>query len=275
MIYRKRFNLPNNFLIPLAQKAIEIYKEGYPEIKSREAEILIVVKKEEEKFEEALASGLSEAIAVISKGNVSGEDAFRLYQSDGFPLELIEEEAKKANREVDKKGFYEHQKKHQEISRAGAEGKFGGVGKEASYQSTKFHTATHLLHAALRRVLGNNVKQMGSDITPERLRFDFSHPNKMTKEEVEKVEEIVNQIIKDDLEIEKEEVKYEKAIESGALAFFKEKYPEKVSVYSMGSFSKEICAGPHVKKTSELGAFKITKEESSSAGVRRIRATLS
>ena len=275
IIYRKRFDLPNNFLVPLAKKVIEIYEKVYPEIKSKETDILVVIQKEEEKFEEALTSGLNEATLVISKGDVGGEDAFRLYQSYGFPLELIEEEAKKSGRKVDRQGFYECQKKHQEISRAGSEGKFGGVGKEANYQSAKLHTATHLLHAALRKVLGDHVKQMGSDITPERLRFDFSHPLKMTKEEIEKVEELVNQEIKEDLEVEKREMKYEEAIESGALAFFKEKYPEKVSVYSAGNFSKEICAGPHVKRTSELGTFKITKEESSSAGVRRIRATLS
>lgn len=259
----------------LARKVVEIYQEPYPELKSKEEDILTVINKEEEKFEEALASGLSEALAIISKGDVNGEDAFRLYQSYGFPLELIEEEAKKSGRKVDKEGFYEHQKKHQEISRAGFEGKFGGVGKEANYQSARLHTATHLLHAALRKVLGESVKQMGSDINPERLRFDFLHPAKMTKDEIEKVEEIINQKIKDDLEVKREEVKYEDAVSSGALAFFKEKYPEKVSVYSIGNFSKEICAGPHVQKTSELGIFKILKEESSSAGVRRIRATLS
>ena len=275
IIYRKKFSLPDNFLIPLAQKVVEIYREAYPEIKSKETDILVVIQKEEEKFEEALASGLSEATAIISKGDVSGEDAFRLYQSYGFPLELIEEEAKKINRKVDRQSFYDHQKKHQEISRAGAEGKFGGVGKEANYQSAKFHTATHLLHAALRKALGESVKQMGSDINQERLRFDFSYPAKMTKEDIEKVEDMVNKIIDDDLEVKKEEMRYEEAIASGALAFFKEKYPEKVNVYSIGDFSKEICAGPHVKRTSELGTFKITKEESSSAGVRRIRATLS
>ena len=173
-------------------------------------------------------------------------------------------------------------------------GQFGGVGKEATLEAAKLHTATHLLHQALREVLGENVKQMGSDITPQRLRFDFSHSSKMSEEEIKKVEEIVNQKIKQDLEVKKEEMPYKEAIKSGALAFFKEKYPEKVTVYTIGVFSKEICAGPHVKRTSELGKpraifqrdasgrrvaqkvvrgkFKITKEESSGAGVRRIRA---
>jgi len=273
--YGKKFGFSDNFLIPLAKKVVEIYKDIYPEIKSKETDILTVIQKEEEKFEEALGIGLTETTTIVSKGNVSGEEAFHLYQSYGFPLELIEEEAKKMGRKVDKKGFEEALKKHQEISRAGAEKKFGGVGENANYESVKLHTATHLLHNALRKVLGEHVKQMGSDITSQRLRFDFSHIQKMTNEEIREVEELVNQKIKEDLEVKKEEMNFEEAIKSRALAFFKEKYPEKVSVYSIGDFSKEICAGPHVKRTSELGTFKITKEESSSAGVRRIRAVLS
>jgi len=273
--YKKHFNLPNNFLISLAKKVVEIYKDVYPEIKSKETDILTVIQNEEEKFEEALGMGLTATTSLVIKGNVSGEDAFHLYQSYGFPLELIEEEAEKMGRKVDKKGFEEALKKHQEISRAGAEKKFGGVGENVNYESAKLHTATHLLHNALRRILGEHVKQMGSDITSQRLRFDFSHTQKMTNEEIREVEELVNQKIKDDLEVKKEEMNYEEAIKLGTLAFFKEKYPEKVSVYSIGDFSKEICAGPHIKKTSELGTFKIIKEESSSAGVRRIRAVLS
>ena len=273
--YKKHFNLPNNFLISLAKKVVEIYKDVYPEIKSKETDTLTVIQNEEEKFEEALGMGLIATTSLVIKGNVSGEDAFHLYQSYGFPLELIEEEAEKMGRKVDKKGFEEALKKHQEISRAGAEKKFGGVGENVNYESAKLHTATHLLHNALRRILGEHVKQMGSDITSQRLRFEFSHTQKMTNEEIREVEELVNQKIKEDLEVKKEEMNYEEAIKSGALAFFKEKYPEKVSVYSIGDFSKEICAGPHIKKTSELGTFKIVKEESSSAGVRRIRAVLS
>jgi alanyl-tRNA synthetase len=166
------------------------------------------------------------------------------------------------------------QKRHQEISRRGAEKKFGGIGKEADYQAVKLHTATHLLHQDLREVLGPHVKQMGSDITTERLRFDFSHPQKLTPEEIKKVEDLVNAKIKEDLEVIKEEMSYKEAIEKGALAFFKDKYPERVTVYSIGNFSKEICAGPHVHRTSELGHFKIIKEESSAAGIRRIKAIL-
>jgi len=272
--FGKLLNLPKNFLIPLAQKVIEIYKDIYPEVKSKEADILTVIQKEEEKFEKTLNLGLKQFEKISARGDISGEEAFHLFDTYGFPLELTEELAKEKGLKVDIKGFEESFKKHREISRAGVEKKFGGVGKEAPYESAKLHTATHLLHAALREILGTQVKQMGSDITPQRLRFDFSHPQKMTEEELKKVEAIINQKIKEDLEVKKTEMPYQEAIKSGALAFFKEKYPEVVTVYSIGVFSKEICAGPHVKKTSELGRFKIIKEESSGAGVRRIRAIL-
>jgi len=296
--FGRLLNLPKNFLIPLAQKVVEIYQDVYPEIKSKETDILTIIQKEEEKFEKTLERGLKEFKKLIKKNkNVSGEEAFNLYQSYGFPLELTEELVKEKGLKVDKKGFEEAVKKHQEISRAGAEKKFGGIGKEATFQATKLHTATHLLHQALREVLGKHVKQMGSDITSQRLRFDFSHPQKMCSSEIKKVEDIVNQKIKEDLEVKKEEMSFQEAIKSGALAFaFKRAAegwrPERVSVYSIGlrpthhptrknhrhspaaPFSKEICAGPHVKRTSELGHFKIIKEESSGAGIRRIRAIL-
>jgi alanyl-tRNA synthetase len=272
--YGKVLGLGPGFLIPLAQKVIEIYQDVYPEVKSKETDILTVIQKEGEKFEKTLEQGLKQFEKIADRGNISGIDTFHLYDTYGFPLELTEELAKEKGLIVDKKSFEEAFKKHQEISRAGVEKKFGGVGKEATYESAKLHTATHLLHQALREVLGPQVKQMGSDVTPQRLRFDFSHPQKVTDEEIKKVEEIVNQKIKEDLGVKKEEMPYEKAIEQGALAFFKEKYPPIVSVYSIGNFSKEICAGPHVKRTAELDRFKITKEESSGSGIRRIRAIL-
>ena len=272
--YGKVLGLGSGFLIPLAQKVIEIYKDIYPEVKSKEADILTVIQKEGEKFEKTLAEGLKQFEKIAAKGDISGIDTFHLYDTYGFPLELTEELAKEKGLTVDKKSFEEAFKKHQEVSRAGVEKKFGGVGKEAGYQVTKLHTATHLLHRALREVLDLQVKQMGSDITPQRLRFDFSHPQKMTAKEIKKVEEIVNQKIKEDLEVKKEEIAYKKAIEQEALAFFKEKYPPIVTVYSIGNFSKEICAGPHVSRTFELGRFKIIKEESSGSGIRRIRAIL-
>jgi len=278
--HRNEVSGAGNFLIPLAQKAVEIYQDVYPEVKSKEADILTVIQNEEEKFEKTLEKGLKqfEKITQLTINNqqltISGQDAFHLFDTYGFPLELTEELAKEKKIIVDKKGFEKAFEKHREISRAGAEKKFGGIGKEATYQAAKLHTATHLLQAALREVLGKHVKQMGSDITSQRLRFDFSHPQKMTEEEIKKVEDLVNQKIKGDLEVKKEEMSYQEAIKSGTLAFFKEKYPEKVTVYSVNNFSKEICAGPHVKRTSELGHFKILKEESSGSGVRRIRAIL-
>lgn len=272
--YRKLLNLPKNFLIPLAQKVIEIYQDVYPEVKSNESEILTVIQNEEEKFEKTLAEGLKQFEKIAKRGDISGIDAFHLFDTYGFPLELTRELAKEKNLKVDIEGFQGALEKHREISRAGAEKKFGGIGKEATYEATKLHTATHLLQAALREILGKHVKQMGSDITSQRLRFDFSHPQKMTKEEIKKVEDLVNQKIKEDLEVKKEEMPYEEAIKSGALSFFKEKYPERVTVYTIGDFSKEICGGPHVKRTSELGLFKIIKEESCGAGIRRIRAIL-
>lgn len=272
--FGKLIGMPGNFLVPLAKKVIETYKDVYSEVKFQENNILTIIRNEEERFENTLQEGLKQFEKVAADGNISGIDAFHLYDTYGFPLELTKELAKEKKLTVDEKGFKKAFKIHQQISRAGAEKKFGGVGKEATYQAIKLHTATHLLHQALRTVLGNHVKQMGSDITHERLRFDFSHSEKMTTNEIKKVEDLVNQKIKQDLEVKKQEMNYSDAIKSGALAFFKEKYPEKVSVYSTGDFSKEICAGPHVKKTSELGSFKIIKEESVGAGVRRIKAVI-
>jgi len=272
--FGKILGLPKNFIIPLAKVIVEIYKETYPELKSRETETLTILQNEEEKFEKTLEIGLKETASVIAKGNISGEEAFHIYETYGFPLEMIEELAKENGKEMDKGAFAKASEKHQEISRAGLEGKFGGIGKDATYQATKLHTATHMLHAALRQVLGDHVRQMGSDITPVRLRFDFQHPAKMTVEEIKKVEDLVNQNIKKDLSVKKEEMALQKALDSGAMSFFREKYPERVSVFTISDFSKEICAGPHVGKTSELGKFKIIKEESSGAGIRRIRAIL-
>lgn len=273
--FGKLLQLPENFLILAAQKTIEIYKEIYPEIQSKQAEILTVLQNEEERFVKTLENGLKKFKSQTSNLKtklIPGKIIFDLYQSYGFPLELTKELAKEDDFEIDENGFKEEFEKHQKISRAGVEKKFGGLGKEATYEAIKLHTATHLLHQALRKILGEHVQQMGSDITSQRLRFDFSHPKKTTPEEIKRVEDLVNKKIKEDLEVKREEMSYQEAINSGALAFFKEKYPERVSVYSAGVFSKEICAGPHVQRTSELGSFKIIKEESAGAGIRRIRA---
>ena len=204
-----------------------------------------------------------------SDRRLTGEEAFNLYSTYGLTANII----RKKGFTFDEEEFKQAVEKHQNISRAGAQKKFGGVGDFGELVARQ-HTATHLLHAALRKVLGANVRQMGSDLNPERLRFDFSYPQKLSEEEKKKVESLVNEIIKKGMAVSMIEMPYEQAIKSGALAFFKEKYPEKVKVYTVGNFSQEICAGPHVKNTAELISFKIVSEKSSSAGVRRIKAVL-
>lgn len=282
--FGKLLNLPKHSLVSLAKIAIELYQDIYPELQSKQTDILTIIQNEEEKFGKALEKGMKEFKKLSEKGYITGEEAFRLYETHSVLAD--EELTKEYGIEFrNKEGFEQAIKKHQEISRAGAEKKFGGVGiskyevrimksEEEIKKITKLHTATHLFHQALREVLGKHVRQMGSNITEERLRFDFNHPQKMTFEEIKKVEDLVNQKIKEDLAVEKKEMKYDEAIKSGALAFFKEKYPEMVTVYSIDKFSREICGGPHVEKTSELSLFKIKKEESCGAGVRRIKAIL-
>ena len=200
--------------------------------------------------------------------------AFRLYDTYGFPIEITEELAQEHGMTVDRKGFEEAFEKHQALSKAGAEKTFKGGLADHSEMTTKLHTATHLLHQALRTVLGPQVAQKGSNVTVERLRFDFSYPKPMTEEEVSKVQAIVNEQIARDLPVSMEIMTIEQAKASGAIALFGEKYEEKVKVYTIGDFSKEVCGGPHVERTGILGRFVIQKEQSSSAGVRRIRAVL-
>ena len=274
IIYGRILNLPKDFLITLAQIVIEMYKEPYPELISKQTDILTIIQKEEEKFGKALERGLKVFEKIAEKGNVSGTNAFHLCDTYGFPLELTVELAKEKNLKVDEKEFNELLEKHREISRAGVQKKFGGIGKEADFKAACLHTATHLLHSALREVLGSNVRQMGSDITSQRLRFDFSYSQKVSEDELKKIEDLVNQKIKEDIVVEMEEMPIEKALESGALSFFKDKYPEKVSVYCINGFSKEICAGSHANRTKELGSFKIINEESAGSDIRRIRAIL-
>lgn len=228
--------------------------------------ILGTIETEVSKFQETLALGIKEF--------EKGKDPFILFTSYGFPLDLIKELSGQKGITIDEEDFKRKFEEHQELSRAGAEQKFKGGLAGHSDIEVRYHTATHLLHQALRDVLGNEVQQRGSNITPERLRFDFAFPRKMTDEEKERVEEIVNEKIKEALPIENEVMDKDKAISSGALHFFDQKYPDEVSVYSIGTYSKELCGGPHVKNTSELGTFKIEKEEAVSAGVRRIKATL-
>ena len=274
--YSKLLGLPRNFLISIAEVFIFLYQDIYPEINSKKNDILTVLQNEESKFGKTLQEGTKQfekiAVDLIKQGEkiIPGEISFRLFETYGFPYELTEEMAKEKDLEIRKNDFEEAFKKHQEISRAGVKRKFGGGG----FISPPLHTATHLLHQALRLTLGNHVSQAGSDINPERLRFDFTHPSKLTEEEKKKIEGMVNEKIKEAMEVRCETMPYEEAIKKGALAFFKERYPQEVKVYSIGDWSKEVCAGPHVKNTKELGKFKILKTEKIGAGVQRIKASL-
>ncbi len=281
--YGKLINLQSGFLVSLIDIVVEKYKDVYPELIKNNEIIKSGIREEEQKFEKTLQSGLKkieELLELKHSEILTVNEVFDLYQSYGFPIELTEEIANERGFKIDKQGIEDLIKKHQEMSRAGAEKKFGGVGKDAGEEGAKLHTATHLLHSALRKILGTHVEQMGSDINMERLRFDFKHPQKLTAEEIKQIEYLINQKIKQDLLIKKQEMPLSEALNSGALAFFKEKYPDTVKVWTAYDpttneiFSKEICAGPHAESTGKLGCFKITKEESSSAGVRRIKAIL-
>ncbi len=267
------------FLSELAASVIDSYKDAYPNLDERKEIILSEIAKEESKFLATLKSGLQKIQHVLSNtGNITGQQAFELYSTYGFPIEMIIEEAQKSNKTVDTAGFQkefdDNMKKHQDLSRTASAGKFKGGLADHSEMSVKYHTATHLLHKALKQILGDHVQQKGSNITPERLRFDFSHPEKMTPEQIAATEELVNQQIQKDMNVIREEMSVEQAKEKGALGLFEHKYGDTVSVYTMGDFSCEICGGPHVEHTGVLGHFKITKEESASAGVRRIKAIL-
>ena len=233
------------------------------------------MKKEEEKFGKTLENGLK----IFNKlGSVTGKDAFDLYATYGFPIELTLELAKEKGIVVDEKEFEEEMKKHQDLSRTASAGMFKGGLQDGGEDTAKLHTATHLLLAALRQVLGSHVYQKGSNITPERLRLDFSHPDKMTSEQIKEIENLVNLAIEADLEVIKEEMSLEQAKNSGAMGVFEAKYGEKVTVFSIVNdaevISREICGGPHASRTGALGRFRIQKEEASSAGVRRIKAVL-
>ena len=233
------------------------------------------LKKEDKKFRQTLEKGLRKFESMSKDKKISGKEAFLLFQSYGFPLEMTEELAKEKGSKVDKKGFCEEFKKHQEVSRVGAEKRFKGGLADSGEMTTKLHTATHLLNQALREVLGKkDIIQKGSNITPERLRFDFNFDRKLTKEELQKVEDWINERIKEKLDVIIKEMTVEEAKKIGAQGVFVSKYGEKVFVYCIGDKSKEICGGPHVKNTKELGKFKIKKEESSAAGIRRIKAVL-
>ncbi len=268
--YARIIELDLNYVEPLFFLILSKYGSIYKEL--NENNLLHVFNAERQKFEKSLEKGLKE---IEKLSEISPKQAFFLYQTFGFPIEMIKEEAQKKGIQINEKGFQKELEKHQEISRKGFEKKFQG----GSLEETRLHTLTHLMHQALRDVLGDHVQQMGSSINKERLRFDFSHPQKLTKEELEKVENLVNQRIKAGFEVVKEVRPLEEALKSGALAFFKERYKENVSVYTiLGKnhqvYSKEVCGGPHIKSSCDLGLFKIVKESSSSANTRRIKAIL-
>ena len=291
--------IKENFGTQIAEKVIEIFSDVYPEVERDKEFVFNEMAKEESKFRNTIEQGIKEfeklvkgfRIAFEKTGKlvnqISGKQAFKLYDTYGFPLEMTQELAVENGLTVDVEGFHEAFKAHQELSRAGAEQKFKGGLADYGEMSVKYHTATHLLHAALRKVLGEHVFQKGSNITVERLRFDFSHPEKMTDEQKKTVEDMVNAAIARDYVVSWEEMIVEEAKNKKAIGLFESKYGEKVKVYTVGdptqsptgnpstpTFSKEICGGPHVESTGTLGKFRIVKEEAVSAGVRRIKAVL-
>jgi alanyl-tRNA synthetase len=276
----RKLGIEGKFLSALATVVVDMYGEAYPELVANRDFIMTELGFEEEKFSATLQKGEHEfekMLPNLMKGKsrvINGRIAFKLYDTYGFPIELTEELAAEHGFTVDTEGFDAAFQKHQEVSRAGAQQQFKGGLADHSELTTALHTATHLLHQALRMVLGDHVGQKGSNITPERLRFDFTHDAPMTKEELQQVEDIVNEVIQKDLPVSYETMTVEDAKAQGAIAFFESKYGEQVKVYSVGDFSKEVCGGPHVERTGTMGHFRIKKEQSSSAGVRRIKAVL-
>ncbi len=278
--HARKLGIERDFLSAAARACIEAQMEAYPELERHRNTVLAELEREEAKFLQTLQKGEHEFEKMLPnllknpKRIVPGRVAFRLYDTYGFPIELTQELAAEHEMSVDVEGFHEAFKKHQELSKSGAEKAFKGGLADHSDRTRKLHTATHLMHQALRQVLGDHVQQKGSNITAERLRFDFSHPEPMTDEQLRKVEEIVNQQIRRDLPVHFETLTLEEAKARGAIALFGERYEEKIKVYFVGDFSMEVCGGPHVEHTGELGSFRILKEQSSSAGVRRIRAVV-
>ncbi len=275
--HAKKLTIPveSEFLSEIAKVIIQKYKKYYVELEQNESIVLEVLHEEKERFNKTLEKGLKEFERVIKNGqDIDGISAFHLYDTYGFPIELTIELAEEKGLKVDVDGFNKKFLEHQALSRTASSGKFKGGLAGNSELETKYHTATHLLNAALKIVVGPDVHQKGSNITEERMRFDFSCDHKLSDEEKKQTEALVNQWIKEGLEVSVSEMNKNDAIHSGAECMFIEKYPDVVTVYSIGEVSKELCGGPHVKNTSELGTFRIKKEEASSAGVRRIKAVL-
>lgn len=270
---------PNNINV-LVEKFVDVLTEMYPEIPANKQTILEVIVEEKDKFLKTLEHGEKEFAKNVEKAKVEGKDklegqvVFRLYDTFGFPPEMTAELAAEKDMKIDMEEFNELFKKHQELSRSGSEAKFKGGLADHSEKTTAYHTATHLLHKALQIVLGEHATQKGSNLTAERLRFDFANPQKVTPEQLKQVEDIVNEQIQRDLPVTCEEMSLEDAKASGATGLFANKYGDKVKVYTIGDFSKEICGGPHVARTGNMGHFRIVKEEGVAAGIRRIKAVL-
>ena len=272
--YGKQLGIKEIFTFKIAEIVIGSMAGVYPELKKNKEFIVNQLIKEEEKFKETLENGLREFEKLAKKNSLNGKEAFVLFSSYGFPFEMTSELAEEKGLEVSKAEFDEEFVKHQDLSRTASAGMFKGGLADSSEETKKLHTAAHLLLESLRQVLGGHVFQKGSNINSERLRFDFSHPQKMLAEEIVKVENLVNEQIQKKLAVEMKEMSLEEAKNNGAMGVFEAKYGANVKVYSIGDFSKEICGGPHVDNTAILDKFKIIKEEASSAGVRRIKAIL-
>ena len=278
--YGQEVGIQGHFLAALAEVVIPTLSDIYPELEQHSGHILNALEEEETRFHRTLERGEKEFFRAVegckarAQEMMPGEAVFHLYDTYGFPPELTQELAQKQGLTADMEGFRRAFEEHQAKSRAGATARFRGGLAERSPETTKLHTATHLLHAALRQVLGNHVEQRGSNITIERLRFDFAHPERLTGDQVSEVENIVNAQIQRNLPVTWEEMSVDKARQSGAIGLFEERYGERVKVYSIGDFSKEICGGPHVESTGDMGHFRVLKDESIGSGVRRIKAIL-
>jgi len=278
--FGRDLGIHTNFCAAFSSSVVDLFAQTYPELEQKRALIAATLDGEETKFKATLERALRyyrrvvDSLRQAGRQTISGQEAFDLYETYGFPLQFTIELAKEEGLAVDEAGFEACYRSHRQDSRDALDAKFKGGLADHSEQTTCLHSASHLLQAALRQVLGTGVHQMGSNITPERLRFDFSHPEKVSPEQLTQVEGIVNAQIEADLPVGMEIMPLAQAVEAGALAFFGEKYGELVKVYTMGSFSKEVCGGPHVQHTGELGRFRILKEEAVGRGVRRIRAVL-
>ena len=278
--YGRQLGIAPGFTPKIAETVCEKYKNVYPELAQNLEQCRLDLEAEENRFNQTLDKGeamfnkVAEQLKAHGQTQISGKTAFKLYDTFGFPFEMTLEMADKAGLTVDREGFDEANRKHQELSRTTSAGSFKAGLQDNSEVVTRMHTATHLLHAALHKVLGPNANQKGSNITPERLRFDFTWPEKMTDAQIAEVEKLVNGWIADAIPVTKKMTTVEEAKAEGAMALFGSKYGDQVSLYTIGDVSKEICSGPHVANTSELKSFKITKEQSSSAGVRRIKAVI-